>query len=142
MSEFLERLKREQGDKFFNLMEQNPRRIYLEISPESLPELVQYFIHQLNLRFITATAMEMEREFEVLYHFAEDREGKIISVRMRLSPANPVAPSLSSLTKAMDFIEREVYEMLGINFLGHPELKPLLLSEEQAQNFHPLRRKK
>jgi NADH-quinone oxidoreductase subunit C len=52
--------------------------------------------------------------------------------------ALPDVPSVSSIWRAADWHEREVYDLCGINFVGHPELRRILLSEDWEG--YPLRK--
>jgi len=77
---------------------------------------------------------------EILYHFSFDREDVIISLRVLLERENPIIESISSIIRGAINIEKEIYELLGIQFLHHPELKRFLLSEEYPDNVYPLRK--
>ena len=63
-------------------------------------------------------------------------------LRVRLAKDNPKVPSLANLIKGAEFIEREIHELLGIDFPDHPNLKPLLLPEDWPEGVYPLRREK
>lgn len=71
-----------------------------------------------------------------LYSFTH---GHALQVTVPLPPAqdpHPVVPSLAALYPAADWHEREAYEMFGIDFEGHPNLRNLLLEEDL--HIHPL----
>ena len=53
----------------------------------------------------------------------------------------PVGPQLLADCPQAEWIEREIWEMLGINFKGHPNLKRLLLAEDWPEDKYPLRNK-
>jgi len=74
-----------------------------------------------------------------LYHFSFDNLSLIISFRVKLDKDNPSIDSITPIIKGAEWIEREMYELLGINFVGHPNLKRLLLPDEWPQGVHPLR---
>jgi NADH:ubiquinone oxidoreductase subunit C len=63
----------------------------------------------------------------LLYHFL--LEG---GLTLRVSCPDNRAPSLTPLLPAASWYEREAHDMLGIRFVGHPNLKPLLLADEWA----------
>ncbi|MCX6358013.1 MAG: NADH-quinone oxidoreductase subunit C, partial [Candidatus Aureabacteria bacterium] len=48
--------------------------------------------------------------------------------------------SLAPVLKAAEWIEREIHEMLGVRFTGHPNLKRLLLADDMPEGRYPLRR--
>lgn len=65
-------------------------------------------------------------------------DGSRFFVRVYVSESNPVVPSLTGLWMGADFLEREVYDMFGIKFEGHPDLRKILTPED-LEGF-PLRK--
>jgi len=136
MKEIKERL----GDKLLNIYEHTPNRIYLDIKREDLKEVVEYLFLDRDMRFVTASGIDGRKEMEILYHFSEDSTGKIYSLRVKIPKDDLKIDSLTSLIKGAEFIEREIFEMLGIEFTGHPNLTRLLLAEDWPEGIYPLRR--
>ncbi|MFO7596793.1 MAG: NADH-quinone oxidoreductase subunit C [Desulfocurvibacter africanus] len=74
--------------------------------------------------------------FEIVYHLDRwDQPGRL-TLRIAIPHDKPEAPSVASVFPAADWHERETFDMYGIVFTGHPDLKPLLLPEDS--NIHPL----
>jgi NADH-quinone oxidoreductase subunit C len=82
--------------------------------------------------------MGREPRFEVVYHLYSLKYNARIRIKARVSEADGAIDSITSLWKSADWFEREVYDMYGIRFQGHPNLKRLLLYEEFQG--HPLRK--
>jgi NADH-quinone oxidoreductase subunit C len=61
-----------------------------------------------------------------------------IVVKTRCMTENSEVPSVTSVWPAADFQEREVYDLMGIRFNGHPDLRRILMPEEYTE--HPLRK--
>jgi NADH-quinone oxidoreductase subunit C len=80
---------------------------------------------------------EREERFDVVYHLLSPWLNQRIRVRTRTDAANPV-PSIVSLFPAADWFEREAYDLYGILFLGHPDLRRLLT--DYGFQGHPLRK--
>lgn len=59
-----------------------------------------------------------------------------VLVRCRLDRNNPEIPTISNVVPGANWHERETHDFFGINFVGHPDLSPLLLPEDA--DFHPL----
>lgn len=73
---------------------------------------------------------------EVVYQFA--RYDQLYRIKARVSvPNNLEVPSISDIYQGADWHERETRDLYGVVFDGHPNLKPLLLAEEDV-DFHPL----
>ncbi len=67
---------------------------------------------------------------ELIYHLNRMDSPIVAWVRADLDRDNPVAPSITPFWKAANFHERETYEMLGVTFEGHPDLRNLLLPHD------------
>jgi len=141
MSEILDRLRSDSALKVMEIREPREGRIYFEVELKDFIFVVERLFKEFDARFISATALQTEFGFEIVYHFSLDKEKGVISVRIRLGKENPTAVSITSLRKGGEFIEREIYEMFGINFIGHSELKGLFLDEFYGQE-HPMRRQR
>lgn len=134
--EIKERLSNKIGDWY----QHSPRRVYIRIKPEDLIEAVNLLFKELNLRLITCSGQDTPGGFEILYHFSFDKTGEIFSLRVLIEDKkNPQIDSIATILPAAEWIEREMWEMLGINFIGHPNLKRLLLADEFPVDKYPLR---
>jgi NADH-quinone oxidoreductase subunit C len=76
--------------------------------------------------------------FEVVYHFYSLARHARLRVKVRLPEDSPAVDSLTQLWKGADWYEREVWDMFGVRFHGHPGLKRILMYEEFEG--HPLRK--
>jgi NADH-quinone oxidoreductase subunit C len=81
---------------------------------------------------------EQGPRFEVVYHLYSLRHNHRLRLKVRVSEADPVVPSAVVLWPIANWLEREVWDMFGIRFAGHPDLRRLLLYEEFVG--HPLRK--
>ena len=77
--------------------------------------------------------------FEVIYHLLSLSHRRRIRLKARVTEDDPTIPSLTSIWKGADFMEREVYDLMGIKFSGHPDLRRILLPEDYEEG-HPLRK--
>ena len=91
-------------------------------------------------RFNIASGVDGRNQMEILYHFTLEDINLVISLRVLLAKTKLEIASLTSVFTAAQWIEREIYELLGINFVGHPKLKRLLLPEDWPEGVHPLRK--
>jgi NADH-quinone oxidoreductase subunit C len=76
--------------------------------------------------------------FEVVYHFLSVANSLRVRLKVPVAEPEPKVDSLSSLWPGANWYEREVYDMFGIQFTGHPDLRRILLYPEFEG--HPLRK--
>ncbi len=76
--------------------------------------------------------------FEVVYHFLSLRFLHRLRVKTRVHEDDPEVPTLCGLWGCANWLEREVWDMFGIRFSGHPDLRRILMYEEFKG--HPLRK--
>ena len=77
--------------------------------------------------------------FEVIYQLLSLPHRRRIRLKARLTEDNPTIASVTAIWKGANFMEREVYDLMGITFSGHPDLRRILLPEDY-QEGHPLRK--
>lgn len=125
------------------IKEHSPRRIYIEIDYKKAKDLARFLFKEEGMRLSTATGMDSRKGFELLYHFSLDKTGVFYTVRTFVPKDSPKMPSIASFLPAAEWIEREMHEILGVDFEGHPDLKPLLSDEELPwRKKQPLRKHK
>jgi NADH-quinone oxidoreductase subunit C len=76
--------------------------------------------------------------FEVVYQLLSLSTASRLTVKVAVSESSPELPSATALWHSANFLEREVWDMFGIRFQGHPDLRRILMYEEFQG--HPLRK--
>ncbi len=84
------------------------------------------------------TGVDYGDRFEAIYNFFSYKKKENLVLKVLLDHDNPEVDSLESLWKVADWLERETYDLVGIKFRGHPNLKRILLPEGWIG--HPLRK--
>jgi NADH:ubiquinone oxidoreductase subunit C len=111
--------------------------LWVDLDAEDLVAAIGSLQRDGGLHHLSAiTALGRGVELEVLYHLWLDGG---LTLCVRCPRERPVLPTLTALLPAADWYEREVHDMLGIHFDGHPNLKPLVLPddwEEQRPLLH------
>ena len=79
-----------------------------------------------------------EMRFEMVYHLFSITNNNRLRIKIRLPEKDPAIDSLTPLWKNANWLEREVYDMFGIHFTGHPYLKRLFMYD--GFEGHPLRK--
>ncbi len=82
--------------------------------------------------------LERKPRFDVVYHLKSISRNHRLRVKVRVDAGDAWVPSAAGLWKAADWLERECYDMFGIGFKGHPDLRRILLYDSFVG--HPLRR--
>ena len=81
-----------------------------------------------------------ERPLEVVYQLRALARKADLRLKIPLDPAGPLeVESVYDLWKGADWLEREVYDMFGVTFTGHPDLRRILMWDTYAEG-HPLRK--
>jgi NADH-quinone oxidoreductase subunit C/D len=78
-----------------------------------------------------------DQRFDVVYHFADPEKGRRLRVKVRINDTDHV-PSLTPVYKAANWFEREAFDMFGIKFSGHPNLRRILCHQDFVG--YPLRK--
>jgi len=114
----------------------------VHVNNTSLYQVAEYLKNTSGLDFDylnNLTAVDYMDYFEVVYHLSSLQHNHSLVLKTRCYERdNLTIPSVVSLWRAADLQEREVYDLMGIVFSGHPNLKRLLLWEGFVG--HPLRR--
>ena len=115
-------------------------RIYLDVSREHARELARRVFAEFGARFATASGSDIGDELEALYHFCYDAVGLVVSLRVRTPKSDGTVPSLTPVVPPAEWIEREMTDLLGITFEGHPRPERLILADDWPEGVYPLRK--
>ena len=137
--EFLKNIQEKFKSDITDIFDKTPKRVYVEIKPESIRKIAIYMFRELGARFNIATGVDARHHIEILYHFTLEEINLIVSFRVKLNKENLEIDSLAPLFEAANWIEREINELLGIKFKGHPDMRRLLLPEDWPEGVYPLR---
>ncbi len=114
------------------------------LTKSSILEVARFLKEDPSLRFnylmdLTAVDyMDRKPRFEVVYHFFSIANRLRLRVKAPVGGVEPEIDTLTSLWPIANWMEREVYDMFGIRFAGHPDLRRLLMYPEFQG--HPLRK--
>jgi Ni,Fe-hydrogenase III component G len=131
----------EMKDKLINIEQMGERRIYLPCESENAVDVCRFLFEDLGLRFVIATGVDSDNCFEVLYHFANDETGHIVTVKAIIHDReNPSVESITPFIPGAEWIEREIHDILGIEIKNHPNMRRLILHDDWPQGVYPLRK--
>jgi NADH-quinone oxidoreductase subunit B/C/D len=142
------KVKERFGDEVENAVHTSDM-LTLTTCPSRVRELLSYLKYECEPRFerledYTAIDESARRDrsnypdFTMVYHLTSLERAERCRVKVALSGEYPDAPTITNLWPAADWYEREIYDMFGINFPGHPDLRRLLMPPDWEG--HPLRK--
>jgi NADH-quinone oxidoreductase subunit C len=113
--------------------------VSLEIPKTRLLKLIEYTLKRTDYtHLITITCIDHGNELELCYHLSNGPF--IITVRTKLPYSQLIITTLTDLAPGASLYEREIHDLFGVIFEGHPNLAPLLLPDNWPKNVHPLRK--
>jgi len=114
----------------------------LIVASESLLDVARMLRDELGFNFLSSvTGVDLidENKLEAVYHiYSISNGGGAVVLKVQTDRDNPVVPSLTSIWPGAEFQEREAYDMMGIKFEGHPDLRRILTWD--GFHGHPLRK--
>ena len=114
----------------------------LEIAAEKIASVCGFLKYdQKFVRLSTVTAVDRypaEPRFEVVYHLYSVERNEWLRVKCRVAGTNPEIESVTSVWRGANWYEREVFDLFGIRFRNHPDLRRILMPEDWEG--HPLRK--
>lgn len=139
-AELLDRVRDGLGDALLAERDRGERRAYLDIPPQAVPSATRLMFSDLGARLQIASGVDTPTAIEILYHWAFDAADLVVTLRTHVPRDRPEIDSIAPICKAAEWIEREMWELLGITFRGHPDLRHLLLDDDWPEGSYPLRR--
>lgn len=112
------------------------------VGSESIFEVCRFLYGTAGFDFdylVNLTGVDYLNYLEVVYHLVSMKHNHALVLKTRCyDREQPILPSVTPIWQGADFQEREVYDLLGISFEGHPNMKRIFLWE--GFEGHPLRR--
>ena len=136
----IDEIKNNLKEDIIDIEIRNDLRATVSIKPDAIVRAADFLFNKMKLRFIIASALHTKRKgFEIYYHFSNDLNGLVINLHVVLPEKKPEIESLTCKFEAANWIEREMHEILGINFLNHPNLEKLISEGNWAEGVYPYR---
>ncbi len=128
-------------DKLTAVEQPADNRIYLACEAENAYAVNKFLFEDVPLRFVIATGIDSDDCFEVLYHYAYDETGCMITLKVFIRDReNPTIESIAPFLPGAEWIEREIHDILGIEFKNHPDMRRLILADDWPEGVYPLRK--
>ena len=116
--------------------------IWVDVNLDALRDVLKFLLEQGFDHLTTITGHDTGEKIVLIYHLIKFGNGKAINLNVRTwtDREKSIAPSILDIYPSALVYEREVYDLLGVKFEGHPGLKRILLPEDLPEDFHPLRK--
>ena len=116
------------------------RRGIARIDPARTVEVAEKMLAMDGARLATATGIEVRDGIDVLYHWCIEPPGVVITLKALAIRPELAMDSIANAVPAANWIEREMHDLLGANFPGHPDMRRLVLDDTWPEGVHPLRK--
>jgi len=131
-------LKNNLADAILECRVPRPRKAYILLKPERYRDAISLLLkHIENVELSTISGVDLGNEIELNYHMAC---AGTVTIKNRIPREKPVTQTITDILPGANLYEREVFDLLGVVFEGHPNLERLLLPESWPQGDYPLRR--
>lgn len=105
----------------------------LETDQERYRDLVHFLQDDESLcldMLLQVTAVDWQDHFDVLVHLLSTRHGHKLFLRCQVSKDQPELPTISDIFRGANWHEREVFDLFGIRFIGHPDMRRIFLQDD------------
>ncbi|PVX26965.1 MAG: hypothetical protein CW716_04685 [Candidatus Bathyarchaeum sp.] len=134
----VELLKNNLADAIVELKVPRPKKAYILLKPERHRDAISLILKEIDDSMLsTISGVDLGTEIELNYHMV--CEGTV-TLKNRVSREKPVTKTITDILPGANLYEREVFDLLGVVFEGHPSLERLLLPDVWPQGNYPLRR--
>jgi Ni,Fe-hydrogenase III component G len=114
------------------------RRTCIELGPGDVKEAVRALRHEPTMRFVTIAAVDRGTDVDLLYHVS--LRGGVVTLRARVPKEASLTETIADVVPAAELVEKEISELFGIVFSGHPRPKNLVLPDDWPAATRPLRK--
>jgi NADH-quinone oxidoreductase subunit C len=138
----LERAMAERDPSAFVHAEQRLGELTIEVAPEKIAEVCRWLKDEWQFeRLSSVTAVdwpERDPRFEVVYHLHSIARNQRLRLKCRVGGDTPGIDSVCGVWRGADWYEREVFDLFGIHFRNHPDLRRIMMPDDWQG--HPLRK--
>jgi Ni,Fe-hydrogenase III component G len=114
------------------------RRTCVELDPGDVKDAFRALRDEPTMRFMTIAAVDRGTDIDLLYNLSLG--GGVVTLRARIPKETSRTETIADIVPAAELIEKEISELFGIAFSGHPRSQNLLLPEDWPASKRPLRK--
>lgn len=128
------------GDAVVQVERCDRHRGMARIQPARVAEVSRQLFAMPEARFQTITGIDARDGIDMLYHWAFDAHGVVITLKALAARPGLAIESVGAFIPAARWIEREIHDLLGASFPGHPDMRRLILDDSWPEGVYPLRK--
>jgi NADH-quinone oxidoreductase subunit C len=113
----------EDGGEWLNIIVPPEELKAFVLQLRSDPDLIMDYLFCL-------TCVDWKTHFTMVYHFSSTRYRHNIVVKAKIDRTNPEIETVSDIWRTAEMLEREVYDLFGVKFLHHPDLRRLIMPDD------------
>lgn len=113
----------EEGGEWLNIIVPPGELKSFVLQLRSEPDLLMDYLFCL-------TCVDWKTHFTMVYHFSSTRHRHNIVVKAKIDRTNPEIETVSDIWRTAEMLEREVYDLFGVKFLHHPDLRRLIMPDD------------
>lgn len=113
--------------------EEGTEWLTLSVEPNVFESFAQQLRSEAALNFdflFCLTCIDWKTHFTMVYHFTSTTHRHTIVVKSKLDRNNPEIETISDIWRTAEFHEREAYDLFGVKFLNHPDLRRLFMTDD------------
>ncbi len=112
---------------------------WILVDPPKLPDVLRHLYDVLDAKYLAClSGVDYGENLGVVYHVRSLTKQFNCMVKVLANRQNPVVPTVSHLYGVADWFEREVFDLYGVRFEGHPDLRRIMMPDDWVG--HPLRK--
>jgi len=141
-AEVAERLQAALGEAVVEVQAPLPTRCYVTVKPEHIADAAGFLYEKLGARYVVGGGTDQREKdgtFLVTHFFALDQAHIYLALHSKVDGDNPRLPSIVPRVPAANWAEREIYDTVGVECVGHPDPRRLVLPDDWPEGVFPLR---
>ena len=133
----LTEIRKKYETSLIDVYEHNDNRAYVTIDKKDVTDMCSFLSRELGGRLSIMTAMDTRSGVEILYHFMFAGDHMMITIKTKVQKPALEIDSVASFYPAANWIEREIYDFLGVNFEGHPYPRRIVMADVWPDGVYP-----
>jgi len=135
--EIIAKLKEHLKEAFIEAVSPREGRLTVEVSKESILRAAEYLCREYDARLVTISATDLGLDIQLLYHLSVPK--LLVNLKTIVPKEDLRIASLTPSIFGANWIEREIHDLFGVEFEGHPDPRRLILSYEWPKDNMPLK---